>query len=189
MRRLIRGDDYNPHPHPTLPLKGRDRLSTRESVLSKLNLGRSYRIRYADWTRDGARLRAVREAVFVREQGVPQELELDEFDALAHHVLAESGDGSAVGTARLLADGHIGRMAVLRDWRGCGIGSGLLGALLEQARSLRMPQVVLYAQTHALPFYARHGFVAEGAVFVEAGIPHQVMLYAPLRRDLKTGEG
>lgn len=142
---------------------------------------RNYRITHADWVRDGARLRAVREAVFVREQGVARELEWDEFDALSRHVLAESRDGAAVGTGRLLPDGHIGRMAVLPGWRGCGVGTAMLEVLLEQARDLGLPQVVLHAQTHALPFYARLGFVAEGPPFLEAGIAHRLMRL-PLRR-------
>ena len=139
---------------------------------------REFRIRRADWARDGARLRAVREAVFVREQRVPVELELDEFDVLSRHVLAESREGAAIGTARLLPDGHIGRMAVLSEWRGRGIGTALLETLLQEARSLGLGQVVLHAQTHALAFYARLGFVAEGPAFVEAGILHRVMRLA-----------
>ena len=137
-----------------------------------------YRIRRVDWESDCARLRAVREAVFVREQGVPMDLEWDGLDAGCVHALAESDAGQAIGTGRLLADGHIGRMAVLRDWRGCGVGAALLAFLLAEAQRLGMPEVVLHAQTHALAFYARHGFIAEGPLFVEAGIPHQRMRLA-----------
>jgi predicted GNAT family N-acyltransferase len=134
-----------------------------------------YRIRRADWERDHAWLRAVREEVFVREQGVPPDLEWDGLDAGCRHVLAESDAGQAIGTGRLLPDGHLGRMAVLRGWRSRGVGAAMLEFLLAEARRLGMAEVVLNAQTHALPFYARHGFVAEGAPFPEAGIPHQTM--------------
>jgi predicted GNAT family N-acyltransferase len=136
---------------------------------------RDYRIREADWTVDCARLRGVREAVFVREQGVPLDLEYDELDAVSRHVLAESAQGEPVGTGRLVPDGHIGRMAVLPGWRGCRVGTGLLQALLSLARAEGHADVLLNAQTHAQPFYARHGFVVCGAVFMEAGIPHRTM--------------
>ena len=135
----------------------------------------NYRIRQADWTRDGARLRAVREAVFVHEQGVPLGLEWDGIDSQCTHVLAESLEGEAIGTGRLLPDGHVGRMAVLRAWRGRGVGTALLQALLEEARARRMTEIVLHAQEHALPFYARFGFVVHGDPFDEAGIPHRTM--------------
>jgi predicted GNAT family N-acyltransferase len=103
------------------------------------------------------------------------ELEWDELDAQSRHVLAESGQGEPVGTGRLLPDGHIGRMAVLSDWRGCGVGSGLLQALLCLARAQGHAEVLLNAQTHAEPFYARHGFVSSGEPFTDAGIPHRTM--------------
>jgi predicted GNAT family N-acyltransferase len=134
-----------------------------------------YRVRRADWTRDAAHLRAVREAVFVREQGVPLDLERDGLDAQCTHVLAESSDGEPIGAGRLLPDGHIGRMAVSSAWRGRGVGSALLEALLQEARRLRMSAVVLNAQEHALAFYARFGFQPQGETFEEAGIPHRAM--------------
>jgi len=134
-----------------------------------------YRVRRADWERDRERLRVVREEVFVREQGVPPDLEWDGLDDGCVHALAESDAGEAVGTGRLVPDGHLGRMAVLRAWRNRGVGAALLEFLLAEARRRGMPEVVLNAQTHALPFYARHGFIAEGPEFFEAGIPHQTM--------------
>lgn len=132
-------------------------------------------VRRADWQQDRARLRAVREAVFVTEQKVPLDLEWDEFDAVSLHVLAESAQGVAIGTGRLLPDGHVGRMAVLAGWRGRGVGSAILQHLVAAAREAQQPELVLHAQTHALDFYQRHGFAAEGAPFIEAGIPHQRM--------------
>ena len=130
--------------------------------------------RAADWKVDRPALRAVRERVFVREQGVPVELEWDEFDPLCQHVVAEVA-GQAIGTGRLLPDGHIGRMAVVRPWRGQGVGSALLEALLRLARDRGMRRVRLNAQSRAMAFYQRHGFVAEGEEFIEAGIAHRAM--------------
>jgi predicted GNAT family N-acyltransferase len=128
-----------------------------------------------DYARDHARLRAVREAVFVQEQQVPVELEWDALDPLCFHVLAVDADGLPVGTARLTPERRIGRMAVLAPFRGCGIGEAMLAALLDEARRRRWPEVTLHAQLHALPFYARAGFVPAGPAFVEAGIGHREM--------------
>ena len=133
-----------------------------------------YAIRPGDWHADRAILRAIREEVFVREQSVPAEMEMDEFDAQSHHVVA-TADGVAIGTGRLLPDGHIGRMAVLGKWRNQGVGSALLVALIDEARKRGVSRVVLNAQIHALPFYLRHGFQAEGEEFLDAGIAHRRM--------------
>lgn len=131
-------------------------------------------VRTADWSVDREILKALREEVFIREQGVPADMEWDEFDAQARHVLATT-DGLPIGTGRLLPEGHIGRMAVLRKWRGQGAGSALLTSLLEIARGLGMRRVRLNAQVQALPFYLRHGFQAQGEEFAEAAIPHRRM--------------
>jgi len=139
----------------------------------------AYSLHHADWTRDHSALRAVRVAVFVQEQGVPEELEWDEFDACSVHVLAEDPAGNPIGTGRLLADGHIGRMAVLAGHRGQGIGAAMLQWLIEQARHRGMRELLLHAQTHAESFYSRHGFERVGDPFMEAGIPHCLM-----RREL-----
>ncbi|TCO78901.1 putative GNAT family N-acyltransferase [Plasticicumulans lactativorans] len=128
-----------------------------------------------DWTRDHAALYAVRHAVFVEEQGVPVELEQDHWDALSRHVLVRAADGTPVATGRLLPDGHIGRLAVLRAWRGQGLGQALMARLVELAREAGLREVVLNAQLRAEPFYAALGFVAEGDTFIEAGIAHRVM--------------
>lgn len=125
---------------------------------------------------DAARTEAspIRFTVFVDEQKVPAEIELDEHDAACLHVIARD-DGQAVGTGRLLPDGHIGRMAVLRDWRGRGVGAAMLSTLMDAARARGDREVVLSAQVHALGFYRRFGFVPEGAEYLEAGIVHQDM--------------
>ena len=128
-------------------------------------------VRPADWFADREILTALRETVFIREQFVPSDMEWDEFDSLSRHVVA-SVDGVPIGTARLLPDGHIGRMAVLREWRGQGAGSALLTSLMEMAGALGMQRVRLNAQVQAVPFYLRHGFQAQGEAFQDAGIPH-----------------
>lgn len=126
------------------------------------------------WSALAEQASAIRFKVFVDEQRVPRDMELDEFDALSCHALARIGE-QAVGTGRLLPDGHIGRMAVLEPWRGRGVGAALLEALIGEARRLGMPILALNAQTHALGFYARFGFVPKGPQFDEAGLPHQAM--------------
>jgi predicted GNAT family N-acyltransferase len=131
-------------------------------------------VRPADWRVDREILKVLREEVFIREQSVPADMEWDEFDPQAHHVIAMA-DGVPIGTGRLLADGHIGRMAVLRTWRGRGAGSTLLSTLMEMARALGMRRLTLNAQIQAVPFYLRHGFQPEGEEFLDAGIPHRRM--------------
>jgi predicted GNAT family N-acyltransferase len=126
------------------------------------------------WAELGAKASAIRHEVFVEEQRVPVELELDEFDAVSIHALALDGE-TALGTGRLLPDGHIGRMAVRHAARGAGIGSLLLLALMQQARQRGDTAVLLHAQLSARGFYERHGYVPEGAVFMDAGIEHIAM--------------
>jgi len=134
-----------------------------------------FQVVVADYADAFDELRAVRERVFVQEQGVPVALELDDLDPRSRQVLARDRSGCAIGTARLTPEGRIGRMAVLRDWRGSGVGSALLHALLRIAREEGRDGVALNAQVEAIPFYARHGFVAHGERFMEAGIEHQAM--------------
>lgn len=134
-----------------------------------------FRIEAVDYAAASVDLRAVREAVFVREQQVPLELELDAADPLCAHVVARDAGGDPIGTGRLDAGGRIGRMAVLAGWRGRGVGAALLQALLCIARERGLKEVVLHAQASAITFYARHGFVPVGERFHEAGIEHQSM--------------
>ena len=131
-------------------------------------------MRSVDWESGQQALRAVREAVFVREQSVPPALEWDEYDPVSQHVVADA-DGVPIGTGRLLPDGHIGRMAVLAPWRGRGVGSALLRALLQLAEEAGHPRVMLSAQAHAQGFYRRFGFASQGQPYVEAGIEHVAM--------------
>jgi predicted GNAT family N-acyltransferase len=132
------------------------------------------RIELMDWNAARAEASRIRLAVFVEEQRVPPEIEMDDKDAACVHALAYA-QGRAVGTGRLLPDGHLGRMAVLKENRSLGVGGAILERLVEEARRQGMRAVVLSAQTHAIGFYRRHGFSEEGEVFEEAGIAHQAM--------------
>ena len=128
----------------------------------------------------------IRTEVFVKEQGVPVELEMDAHDARSLHALALQ-DGKAVATGRLLPDGHVGRMAVLKDWRGRGIGGALLQRLIEAGRQRGDAEIVLAAQVRALPFYRAHGFRERGAPYMEAGMEHRDMALEPRAALLAEG--
>lgn len=135
----------------------------------------SVRVEAGDWSALGSEAMPIRHTVFVLEQGVPEALEHDEHDAVCLHVLARDASGRAVGTGRLLPDGHIGRLAVLAEARGSGVGHALMLRLLAAASERGHVTAALNAQVDAVPFYARLGFVAEGEVFMEAGIAHLAM--------------
>jgi predicted GNAT family N-acyltransferase len=134
--------------------------------------GTAFDVAEVSWVGSAAALLAVREAVFVCEQGVPPALERDALDALATHFLARAATGAPIGTARLLPDAHIGRLAVLPAWRGRGVGRALLERAVAAAAARGMREVVLHAQVHAQGFYAAAGFTVEGGEFLEAGIRH-----------------
>ncbi|AKN66072.1 GNAT family N-acetyltransferase [Herbaspirillum seropedicae] len=127
------------------------------------------------WDAMRAHAQPIRFDVFVDEQQVPAEIELDEMDAHCIHAVAYDEAGQPLATGRLLPDGHIGRMAVRKAGRGKGVGGAVLQALMQAARARGDREVVLNAQTHAAPFYAAHGFVQEGEIFLEAGIEHITM--------------
>ena len=131
-------------------------------------------IEQGSWEQLGEAAGDIRYRVFVIEQQVPIEEEWDGLDPDCLHILAWHGS-KALGTARLLPDGHIGRVAVLAEARGLGIGVALMQATIEAARSHGHAHVELAAQTHALPFYERLGFIAFGDEFIDAGIPHRNM--------------
>lgn len=135
----------------------------------------SFGIQLLEWEQARPRAMLIRELVFVHEQGVPMEIELDEFDSLSEHAIAISRAGEVVGTGRLLPDGHIGRMAVLKAWRGKGVGALLLAALVRRAIERGFGAVMLNAQIHAKAFYEKAGFTVQGEPFMEAGIPHVSM--------------
>lgn len=137
-------------------------------------------VRLGSWSETKAQAMPIRLAVFVQEQNVPLEEEVDQMDPESVHALAFNAAGSAVGTGRLLPDGHVGRMSVLQAYRGKGVGSAILTALVDHAQRAGFKEVVLHAQIHAKAFYTLHAFVEEGALFYEANIPHIRM-----RRSLK----
>jgi predicted GNAT family N-acyltransferase len=134
-----------------------------------------YRIEPADFQADRDDLRAVRNAVFVDEQQIPPEIEWDELDPRSLHLIARDSRHTPIGTGRLTPEHKIGRMAVLSAWRGQGVGKSLLAALLSEAQKRGWPEVSLNAQVPVIGFYEKFGFVKEGEVFIEAGIPHQAM--------------
>jgi argininosuccinate lyase len=150
------------------PAAANSGLGTRNSVECRVIAGPN----------EFARCAAIRTEVFVVEQRVPPEEEMDELDRDAVHVLAWR-EGSPVGTGRLVmtenAHARIGRMAVLRPHRRNGVGSAVLETLMEVAGDRGVRTVSLAGQLHAIPFYERFGFVARGDVFVEAGIEHRMM--------------
>ncbi|UVE16086.1 GNAT family N-acetyltransferase [Pseudomonas sp. LS44] len=132
-------------------------------------------VRVADWQKDNADLRRIRETVFIAEQTVPPELEWDAEDLDAVHFLAIDGD-YAIGTARLLLDGHIGRVSVLKNWRGLKVGEALVNAVIIEAERRGLVRQMLSAQVHATPFYERLGFSVVSGEFLDAGIPHVDMV-------------
>lgn len=133
------------------------------------------RVELGTWAALRAEAVPIRFAVFVDEQRVPADMEVDDQDPLSVHALARDAQGKAVATGRLLPDGHIGRMAVLAAARGGGVGSAVLVALVDEARRRGHADAVLSAQTHAVPFYERHGFRPEGGVYLDCDIPHVTM--------------
>lgn len=134
-------------------------------------------VRVVDWETETLTLRNIRTTVFILEQQVPVDLEWDEFDIISTHFLVFNNHGEAVGTGRLLPDGHIGRMAVLKEWRGKGYGSAMLKKILEELRRRQMQKAMLNAQINAVKFYEKFGFQQVSAEkFFEAGIPHVKMM-------------
>ena len=131
-----------------------------------------FRVRLADWRDASPVLSRIRTTVFVGEQKVPPEIEIDGRDPECVHALAEIASGEAIGTGRLMPDGRIGRMAVLAPWRSRGVGAALLEALMAEARRRGFREVYLHAQSGAKDFYLRHGYAIEGEEYLEAGIPH-----------------
>jgi predicted GNAT family N-acyltransferase len=145
------------------------------------------------WVERAEQLRAaqaLRVRVFCEEQGVPREVELDAGDDIARHAIAVTADGKVVGTMRLLVRDHvvkIGRVAVDREWRGCGIASRLLDRAMEYAQRQRADALKLAAQTAAQRLYLKAGFRPVGEPFDEAGIEHvwmvrEVVPIKPARR-------
>ena len=148
----------------------------------------AYQVRVAEDPADREACFTVRKEVFVGEQGVPEDIEYDAYDAVAVHVLAVREDGVPLGTGRLLfgeaaagktggdaSVGSLGRLAVTQAARGLGVGAALVRAIEDAARARGLAAVDLHAQTHALGFYERLGYVAYGPEFPDAGIAHRAM--------------
>ncbi|MHA5048563.1 GNAT family N-acetyltransferase [Streptomyces sp. SD15] len=148
----------------------------------------TYVVRVAEDAADREACFAVRKEVFVGEQGVPEDIEYDAYDDGAVHVLAVRADGVPLGTGRLLDGeeaaaktggdltvGSLGRLAVMKAARGLGVGVALVGAIEDAARARGLAAVDLHAQTQALGFYERLGYVAYGEEFLDAGIEHRAM--------------
>lgn len=132
-------------------------------------------IKQVEWSATQAQLCQIRQRVFIEEQQVPTELEWDGLDGNALHLLAINDLNEPVGCARILPDGAIGRMAVLKEWRKQGVGKALLDAAVTLCRNQGRINITLSAQTHAIPFYARAGFVVCSEEYLDAGIPHRDM--------------
>jgi len=139
-------------------------------------LNSEYYIKQAIWPDNSETLRKLRVTVFVIEQGVSPKIEWDGRDQHCQHVIAYSLADEPIATGRILPSGHIGRIAVLPKWRGKGVGKAILDALVTIALADNTEKVYLNSQTHAMEFYRRFDFIAEGPIFMEAGIPHQRMV-------------
>lgn len=131
-------------------------------------------VHIVDWQDKQDTLKSIRKSVFIDEQHVPKELEWDGRDTECTQFLA-SINSIPVATARLTTEGQIGRMAVLKDFRGKGIGSQLLAAVIEQAKHAGYKRIFIHAQISVIKFYQQHGFTVEGDVFIDAGIEHRSM--------------
>lgn len=134
-----------------------------------------YDVEIADWETEAIDLKAIRTVVFIEEQNVPIELEWDGLDADCTHFIVRS-NSKAIATARLKPDGQIGRMAVLKPYRGLGVGAKLLTAVLTHAANTGLNRVYLHAQVQVVDFYQAFGFTTEGEEFMDAGIPHRAMV-------------
>lgn len=144
-------------------------LSNHNNAMSQ-----NYRIEVLNWQSEmQAKLKAIREEVFIVEQHVPLYIEWDEFDEKAIHLLALDDKEQAIGCARILIDkGRIGRMGVLKVWRGRGVGYALLEKAIAICKSHHIEKISLSSQTHAIAFYQKAGFVVTSEAYIDANIWH-----------------
>lgn len=124
------------------------------------------------WHQAEHHLREIRAKVFIDEQHVPIDLEWDNLDETAQHLLVMNDSNEPIACARLLGDGSIGRMAVIKAWRGLGVGTALLKAAITSYRQQGIGSITLSAQTHAIPFYEKAGFEIISEPYLDANIPH-----------------
>jgi predicted GNAT family N-acyltransferase len=132
-----------------------------------------------NWQQGHTTLSIIREQVFINEQHVPIELEWDGLDEAAVHLLVTDQQGQPIGCTRILSNGSIGRMAVLKQWRNLGVGRALLAKALQICKDSHIKIVKLSAQTHAIGFYKKMGFEVLSSEYLDANIPHvdmQLML-------------
>lgn len=134
-----------------------------------------FTIQQAHWNTDQEQLINVRTRVFIEEQQVPVELEMDGMDTDCIHVKAVNSEGVVIGTARLLPSNYIGRMCVLKACRNQGVGGKMLSYFINYARRNNFESLMLNAQISALSFYQHFGFIADSDVFIEADIEHRHM--------------
>jgi len=134
-----------------------------------------YTVVHTCWQQNQAEIKYIRLKVFVEEQQVPIDLEWEGNDDDYHYVLALDNTNQAIATGRIGADGHIGRMAVLKPWRNKGVGRAMLKALIEYAQQQSISRVFLNAQNSAIAFYEKQGFIIISDEFMDAGIPHKTM--------------
>lgn len=136
-----------------------------------------FTVEIVDWSNesDRAACREVREQVFIVEQNVPREDEWDALDERSRHVLARDTQGNPIATGRLTPEATIGRMAVMKEWRGKQVGAAIVRTLLEHAQAMGYQALECHSQTHAIPFYERFGFQAFGDEYMECEIPHRNM--------------
>lgn len=135
----------------------------------------SFTIEQVNWSSHSDILLQVRNRVFIEEQKVPAEIEVDEHDQQSTHFVALDQNRNPIGTARLLPNGQVGRVAVLIEWRRKGVGRALMKETLTVSSLRGIPRVSLHAQVSSIPFYSELGFETKGPVFDEAGIPHRQM--------------
>ena len=134
-----------------------------------------FKVLQVTWKSHQTALMSVREMVFIKEQYVPVGLEWDGLDEVATHLLVLDASSQAIACARILPSGHIGRMAVLKDWRGLGIGRAVLTHAIAFCQAQGFNTIQLSAQKHALGFYKQAGFVVSSSEYMDAGIPHYDM--------------
>tara|TARA_R110002095_G_scaffold214379_1_gene206336 strand:+ start:2262 stop:2702 length:441 start_codon:yes stop_codon:yes gene_type:complete len=132
----------------------------------------SFTITMGNWETVGIFAKPVRLAVFVAEQGVPSSLEIDPLEHIYQHFIVFDAEQKPFATARMSDDGKFGRMAVLRAYRGMGVGRLLLETVCQQASAMGIKSIYCHAQTDATGFYQKNGFLTQGEEFEEAGIAH-----------------
>ena len=135
-------------------------------------MNKNFVVKLVSWDRYNEALTQVRDQVFIIEQQIPKILERDKNDEKYFHVAAIAANEEVIGTGRMTPEGKIGRMAVVKNWRGKGVGQGLLTKLIEHSMKLELSFVTLDAQITAVNFYTSNGFHAIGERFMDAGIPH-----------------